>query len=297
MVFGFILFQNSSFLLIFLLINLSHQYERVNIFNSTSFLPYSLTLLNKENILVINNGIHFFDEALSEEYSTKYIPFETVIDKNDKDNFGKINIVQFSEEDGKYILVLAYDKMYFITYEYDLLTSIDLSSNFEHLNSKYYSLIPYKKADNSLHYIISQINSAEKSFTLYYWLRYFTFKLYDHSNTLSNSKNINAKVQNYDAYSLDRLSCLFITDQSLNKDLLTCFYHASYPYEIQSRVFDPDDFEEKTEYFKELQYDYQPSYLNAITNNSKQKAFIILIIGCIYKLSFDFNNFFSSVKN
>ena len=293
MVFGFILFQNSSFLLIFLLINLSHQYERVNIFNSTSFLPYSLTLLNKENILVINNGIHFFDEALSEEYSTKYIPFETVINKDAPNNFGKINIVQFSEENGKYILVLALDKMYFITYEYDLLTSIDLSSNFEHLNSKYYSLIPYKKVDNSLHYIISQINSDEKSFTLYY----FTFKLDDYSNTLSNSKNINAKVQNYNANSLGGLSCLFITEQSLNKDLLTCFYHASYPYEIQSRVFDPDDFEEKTEYFKELQYDAQSVHLNAITNNSKQKAFIILIIGCIYKLSFDFNNFFSSVKN
>ena len=55
--------KNIFFLLIFLLINLS--YQDYNIFNSSpTFLPYSLTLLNEEKIVVINNGIHFIDSEL-----------------------------------------------------------------------------------------------------------------------------------------------------------------------------------------------------------------------------------------
>ena len=110
------LFLN-SFLLLVLIINLSHQEK--NIFNMTqTFLPYSLTLLNNDNILVINNGIHFFDANLQNEKTEKKVLFDTEIAESD---FNKIAIAQFSTVYDEYIMVLAKNIMYFFTKEYNCL--------------------------------------------------------------------------------------------------------------------------------------------------------------------------------
>jgi hypothetical protein len=59
--------------IIFLLISFSYQ-NRENIFNSgDTYFPYALTLLNGNILLVINDGIHFFDSLVETEETSKVI--------------------------------------------------------------------------------------------------------------------------------------------------------------------------------------------------------------------------------
>jgi hypothetical protein len=96
-------------------------------------------------------------------------------------------------------------------------------------------------------------------------------------------------------------SCIFMSPESLEHDVLTCFYSTFYPTEIQSRSFDPEnDFEEIPEFFKALFESTDspcPNYVNAVTDNNKRKAFIILNTQCVFTLKFDFQNFFYGKKN
>ena len=100
------------FLIIFFsLIYFSNQ-DRENIFNeSQTYFPYSLTLLNQNILLVINDGIHFFDSNLENEDITKKINFNSKLEQ--ENDFQKTSIAQFSSEDGGYIMVLALNIIYF----------------------------------------------------------------------------------------------------------------------------------------------------------------------------------------
>ena len=287
--------RNIFLLLTFLLINLTYQDE--NIFNLTqTFLPYSLTLLNNEKILVINNGIHFFDSELKNEYTFKYIPFSPQIETTQTSDFNKITIAQFPQEYNEYIMVLALNKMYFFENSYNILTSIDLSS---YLDSSYYCLLPYKKESDYLHFIISHIHSDTKNFSL----DYFQYNINDNNIINSISKKVNVSLQYYGNNAIPSIlhgaSCLFLTHTTLNKDLLVCFYSIFYPTEIHARVFDPDTLEEKTEFFKyffDSESTGRADYLSALTNDEKKKAFIVYNNGNPSTLIFDFNEGFSSNK-
>ena len=149
--------KRSLILLIFLFFHLSNQ-DEIN-FSNMNF-PSLLTLLNQNVIMLACDGIHFFNPTLTIEDSSRKIIFDDKITQNA--DYQKTCMVQFSQIDGGYILILVKDKMYYFNSEGDLLDSKELSS---YISSEYYYLIPYKKQDNYLHYIISYKN-AEFNFTL-----------------------------------------------------------------------------------------------------------------------------------
>ena len=258
--------------------------------------PYLLTLINKNIIMLASDGIHFYDSTLKSEDSSKKITFDEDSQILKKEDFSKTAMVQFPAEHGGYIMILVIDTIYFFDSEGMHIDSKNLS---EYINSEYYYLIPYKKENNNLHYIIS-FKNAEKNYTL----THFTFNIDSHLNENVMIKRLKVTVQinnNNNIGNAAGLSCLFMSHPSYDHDILVCFYATYYPTEIHSRSFDPNNgFEELTEYFKYYSEDYStpfPNYVKAVTNPNKQKALILLNSQCLYTMTFDFNNFFSEFKN
>lgn len=286
-----IIFQKKLIMLIFLFIHLSNQEEIV--FSNITF-PYLLTLLNQNIIMLACDGIHFFNPTMTEEDSSKKISFDERI--TEATDYAKTAMTQFSQADEGYILILVKDKMYYLSSDGGLFDTKDLSS---FISSEYYYLIPYKKEDNYLHYIISYKN-AEYNFTLSHFKYDITNKI--NEDIKQNKYNVSVQYnQNKNPGKFAGPSCLFMTPQSFGHDVLTCFYSTFYPTEIHSRSFDPENnFEEIPEYFVPFFQNEDspfPNYVNAVTDTNKQKAFIILNTQCVFTINFDFQNFFYGYKN
>ena len=255
--------------------------------NYTFYYPNSLTLNNGGNVLLANDGIHFFDSSFTIEDSDKKYIFSNDSHKiSSKEDYSKSEMVQFSEEDGEYIMILAMNIIYFFEQNGNLLDKADLS---EYINADYYSLVPFKRDDNYLHYIISQKNS-EHNFTI----NHFRFQYNSpFSNELFFSKKVNVSIQLFQYPNLENFhgpSCLFLNYK------FACFYSIYQPGEMHSRVFDPDNnFEEIPGYFQYFADNID--FVVALTNNEKEKAFILVMKGdCPYSLTFDYHNFFSTIK-
>ena len=279
-----------STLILIILICYSYQ-DRDNILNSeNTIFPYSLTLLNGNILLVINDGIHFFDSNLENEETSKKKSFEEVLEEEDNN---KVFLGQFSEEYKGYIMVFAKDLLYFFTNEGMFLDSKNIS---EYLNGNVFSLVPYKKENNNLYYIISYYYEFKLSINI------FEFEINTpNAHTLKISKNFDITLENgQNTYHAGFIgpSCLFLSPASYEHDILVCFYEVGYPYELHSRSFDPNnDFEEIDEYFSLINDDNPPSVLYTITNNEKKKAFIFMKKSfCPYSLSFDFISFSTIIK-
>ena len=289
---SFNLIQMSIFLSIFLITN--NQTDES--YSSNTFLPNTLTLLNGKNVMLANNGIYFYDSTFSNEESSKRINFNADKQIINLEGYAKSVMTQFSEEDGGYIMILSMDIIYFFDSDGILLNNKDLS---DYINADYYSLIPYKKTGNYLHYILSHKN-PEFNFTI----NHFRFNVDSYTNEIILSKRVNVSIKGSSFQYLESItgpSCLFLSSSSFNYNLLVCFYALNQPSEIQSRVFDPcNNFEELTQFFTYYIDDLTtnfPLYLSALTNNHKIKAFIFSIRNnCAYSLIFDLENLFYSHK-
>ena len=273
------------FIKIFILIFIFPSYQEENIFDTFHY-PNSLTLNNGNNVLLANDGIHFFDSSFTTEDVDKKKLFTDGQEIN-LNNYDKSEMAQFSQEDGEYIMVLALDSIYFFESDGSFLGNYDLS---DYINADYYSLIPYKNENNNLHYIISQKNN-EYNFTI----NHFIFNLispYSNERIMSKKVNVSNILGEYpNLNTFIGPSCLFLNNKYV------CFYSIYYPGEFHSRVFDPNNnFEEMPQFFKYFADDI--NYVKALTNKEKQKAFIFIYkSACVFSLTFDFNNFFSTVKD
>ena len=255
--------------------------------------PNVFTLLNQNILMFDTTGIHFYNSDFTNEDSSKKIPFSTTFPSFDDNS--KTTIAQFSSQDGGYVMVLVLDKMHFLTCEGTKIGEVDLS---EEISGDHYSLTPYKKEDNELHYIISYIINDKhyKNFTI----DYFKYNVNTQANERINSKNVFNKVANNNAIptSITGISCMFLPNSNFDYEIFTCFYSVSFGIEIHSKSFDPkNDFEELDDYFS---YYYDPAftsviaYLSAIPNENKQKVLVFYISSKPYWITFDFENKFST---
>ena len=113
--------------------------------------PTFLTLLNQNIAMAADDGIYFFNAGLTED-TTKKITFNDGQKINNEDEYAKTTMVQFSEKDGGYIMILVKDILYIFDADGNKITSFDFSSS---INAKHYCLIPYKKNNNYLHYVLT----------------------------------------------------------------------------------------------------------------------------------------------
>ena len=92
--------------------------KTINCANGLNFsFPNSLTLNNGTNVLLVNDGIHFFDSSFTIEDSDKaYIFSNDGYKISSKDCYSKSEMTQFSEDDGNYIMILAMNIIYFLVW-------------------------------------------------------------------------------------------------------------------------------------------------------------------------------------
>ena len=247
--------------------------------------PTLLTLENNELILVNENGIHFFDSKLENEYD-KAILFDS--DLTDGEN-KKTTMAQFTHENGGYILIIAKDILYILKEDGSLIHSLPITDYFTSTN---YYIIPYKNEEDHLHYIISYKEGATIK------LNYFKFNLNSPFTNENNEKlkTININIEN--AYQIFGLNCIFMTpplSSNIDYDILTCFYCSG--QNIYTSSFDPKNNFEKFDsfdYSKVVTSVYYVDYIGGIANNLKTKA-LVYMIGESKPLwmTFDFKNLFS----
>ena len=248
--------------------------------------PTLLTLENDELILVNQNGIHFFDSKLVNEYSDKFIPFSENITSNTENK--KTTMAQFTPENGGYILIIAKDILYIFGSDGSKIHSLPIN---EYFTSTNYYITPYKKEEeNYLYYIISYKDDVTKKSIK---INYFKFDL---NSPFKNEKLTTINLEN--GNELFGFNCIFMTpliSSGINYDILTCFYCSS--QNIYTSSFDPKNNFEKLDSF-----DYSTlitsvsytSYIGGIANNSKKKA-LLYVLGESKPLymTFDFQNLFS----
>ena len=102
--------------------------------------------LNKEIIIIDSKGVHFYNCNLTTEIISKKIVFENKIENE------KICIKQYKKQYGEYILILVRDIIYFFESDGTKINSVYIP---EISNADHYSLVPYKKENSYLYYIIS----------------------------------------------------------------------------------------------------------------------------------------------
>ena len=285
-------FSYFIFIIISLIIRSRQEIKEYNI-----ELPIIFPLLNNRNVVVNLDGIHFYDESLTNENYDKNITFETPIQIENHD-FNRISMAQFDQENGEYILILVRSIIYIFKSDETLLNSSDISSVVvvSEINGEHYSLIPYKKYNNFLDYFILYVDN------LNIYINHFNLDISTKNNEIKkwhifqsfNENGRNAEV-------LEGINCIFmapIPSFNVSYDLLTCFYCVNYPPSIASSVYDQDNnfTEIKRFYRNNSNFTHECSYINGITNQNKNKALIYINQGGrpLY-CTFDFINGFSPI--
>ena len=252
--------------------------------------PSILTLLNKDLIMVASDGIHYINNDLTED-STKFISFDNPI--NSYEMSQKTTMAQFSEENEGFIIILVNHTLYFLESDGTRKSNIDLP---DAIDSIHYCIIPYKKERFYLYYIIAY--PVDKTFHFYYFQ--FEIRSPNSNSILIKKENIETKsvFHNSSPEKFEGVTCLFMINSSLNREILVCFYHVYHPAEIQARCFDPlNNFDELSDLFR--YYIHDPSLecfysIISMTNNEKNIAYIYYTNGYPYMITFDFFNGFSN---
>ena len=164
---------NLSFLIIELFIILTHANNQQLVPISSNINQKFFILHNHIIVIVLNDGIHFYNSDLTIEDNSKKILFPQNICLFENE---KILIKQFSKEDGGYLMILVLDKIYFFKPDGSIMNSIyipDIS------NSNNYCLTPYKKKNNDLYYIIAY--NKKQNFIL----KQFKFNINSFSNQIT----------------------------------------------------------------------------------------------------------------
>ena len=142
-----------KYFIYFLLLLFNHwfilSYEReFNLIYSSIFV-----LLDKTIVDVAKDGIHFFDEKLNKEETSHFVNFTDPL--GDVNDISKISIAQFSGEyDDGYLLILYRRIIYIFDKQHNLISNFSLDESIPDITNFIKYLIPYKKLNESLHYLI-----------------------------------------------------------------------------------------------------------------------------------------------
>ena len=278
---------------IFFLFALISFFKTINLLELSLLMPNSLQLLDLSNLIVASDGIHFYNQDLTVEYTEKRNNFTL-----EESNLPKVAMAQFSNDHGGYIIILVNDVIYLYASNKDFIKSQNIS---EIINAEYYSLIPYKKDNNNLIFYIScfmqdssTINIAKFNYDLSNYGSDLAYQIYN----IQVYKDITSNADSYVG-----LSCLLMsppTTLTINNDLLTCFYYVSFPPILSANSLNPEDNLKEIENFKHFQINTGFEYLKAVsyakTNNNKKKVLIFSVHSFkLYWATYDYTNQFSPV--
>ena len=232
--------------------------------------PKSLILLDNSVVLVHNNGIHFYNNDLTEEYSDKAKAF-TIYNTQ---TYNNIIMHQFPAPDG-YILILVDTTLYIFQKDKSFIDSKSIAEC-----SGSFDLIPYKVEGNNLHFIIAYSGSGIINLNVY------TFTI---NTKILSATNIPAiRTYNEDGNecykNLNGLYCFFMSpleSSGINNDLLTCIANQADPHVFLSVTFDPsnnyNEIRDLRDHMSHISIKHNYTYFYAKANDYKEKILIYVI--------------------
>ena len=238
---------------------------------SPKIYPMNFISLNKNIILIDSKGVYFYNCDLTTEAISKTIIFKKKIENE------KIFIKQYFKEYGEYILILAFDILYFFEPDGTKINSIFIP---EISNADCYCLVPYKKENNYLYYIIAYTIKENLI------LKKFKFDINSFSNQIIMAYNI--KINEYYIYNkFHFLNCMFLEEHS-DYDILTCFIYNFNQAQIITRAFDINIYLQIKRYLKPYNFkaNIPTPIISTISNNCKQKSLIFFLNNDIYLMNF-----------
>ena len=254
--------------------------------NLTFDLPSSFTLLDNSILFVAQDGIHIFDEELNEEFTNKAVNFTVELT-----DMTSLLIAQFQNENFPYILLYIKKTIYIFNSEKTLLKSQVIADQI--INDNYMNLVPYKKDNNLLYFLMLYYNYN------YIILLTYSLDLTNYNNALSvNRKEINFYGDSY--YQIAGLSCNLMPPYeplNLSNDLLTCFYFKKSPFVFYSITYELG--EEYTrvsglDYNEDINTNIENQYiftLKSLPNKNKEKILLYaVIVDLPFSGIFDYNN-------
>ena len=253
----------------------------------------NIFLTSDDKIIIVSRGeLHFFRNDMTEIKNVKII-FNNAKIENDKNN--NILIEQFSKQDGGYIIILVINKILIFK---DDGTLINIQYFHDSINPKDFNVIPYKKENNYLYYLLSYSPKYKNEFILLF------FKI--NTNSLSSNKVISKKILKIKSSSKNKLlkyetkvKCIFMFHSVLNQNVLVCFYIFFPLMQIHLRCFEPsNNFIEIKKLSKNVSYNNIKvnftNFIIGLRNHNKTKAFLYFPARNPFVITFDFENWFSS---
>ena len=238
--------------------------------------PISLTLHDDNILLITSDKIIFYDSSLStilNSYNLSESEITSTLDET-----YKTMAFQYSQEDNSYILVLIKDQLRFFDKDRNQIHHENFTEEFGNLD--YYEIIPIKKINNDLYYIIYlTINKSPSSINLLYYKLDINIK----NNSLIYNKTYTPLNVNRNFFCLlsENAICQLMNSHEI-KNILTCVYSARDPCKIlvtsfsleNNHITELDTYSNQTN-FNDNDY---INYLKAKTNDDKSKLYIIFTI-------------------
>ena len=244
--------------------------------------PHALSLLNGNIFIIHENGVNVYNYNYTICLYNYNFNGNKLISLDIENNF--ISIIQCPDND-KYVLAFIYNRIYIFSsrgyYLFDIKNLDSHFSDFQTTESIFadFSFLYYKNENSIYYFIISYRNNINK-------IKIINFKIDMNNKSFEVNKEFSYDVLNLQA------SCCQIMSDSLETNILACFYVISTDYVMYASLFDIDDNFEKI-YNDDLQSGsiFIPvSLIKVSVGKGKDKAFISLIYSERYGyLIFDVN--------
>ena len=236
--------------------------------------PRAINLSNNKILVIHQDGIDIYDPNFN--YLMQNINNFSENEKIDIfEKAAKIQIARFSEDDDGYIISIINDQIYIFDSEGNKMI-LNGTINKSEKYGNYYEILPIKKENNTLNYMISYIDDSN-CFHFYF----YKYDINNEQNFLLSS-NDTFKFKESNNYDLKDLSCQLMSKTSMN-DIIVCFIALNSPRNISQFFIDPNSYQIIT---NESQYVYygikdntkDVKYLKSFANINKTESFICFFL-------------------
>ena len=218
--------------------------------NLNAKFPISLTLHDDNILLIVENKIIFYDSSLTTIIKS-YNLSESEIASNFLETY-KTMACQYPQEYKSYILVFVKDQLYFFDKNGNKITKENFTLQFKDLT--YYEIIPIKKIDNNLYYIIPITMSNNQILIKFL---YYNMNINTKENFLILEKEylpLTIANNNFNRIT-DNAACVLMNSNDQN-NILTCFYSGNFPCQISITSFslENENITKLSSYSKDIPY-------------------------------------------
>ena len=248
-------------------------------------------LLDKTIVDVAKDGIHFFNDQLNIEDNSHFVNFTDPL--GGVNDLYKISIAQFSGQyDDEYLLILCRRIIYIFDKQHNLTSNFSLDETIPDYSNIVKYIIPYKKLNESLHYLIRYSDYSS------HHILHYKFNL-----SSLNVENIsNDTIIINDGINPNSVYCSFMTplpSTDIDHYILNCFYVSSNTNKkyMNSVSYDPErNFNEIGLLRYNITFDFWQGdgiFFEGIINEEKDKVLFYFRQNICYWGTFDYRNLFS----